>query len=132
MLGKIILFVLLAPILEIALLIRLGGWLGFWPTVGLLIGAGAAGAALARSQGTRLLRDIRYDLAGGRVPPDRVLDGLLILIGGFFLLLPGLISDAIAILLLLKPVRTRVKAALRRRFTTMVRPGEVGVITFQR
>ena len=128
MLARLLLIFILVPILEMALLIRLGQLLGFWPTIGLVIATGAIGALLAKSQGLRVLSAIQADLASGRPPASRLVDGFLILLGGVLLLTPGLITDTAGFLLLLPFTRSRMKESLRRRFEKMVRSGQVSMI----
>jgi UPF0716 protein FxsA len=128
MLAKLFLIFILVPILEMALLIRLGQLLGFWPTIALVVATGAIGALLAKSQGLRVLSAIQADLATGQPPASRLVDGLLILLGGVLLLTPGLITDTAGFLLLLPFTRSRMKESLRRRFEKMVRSGQVSMI----
>jgi UPF0716 protein FxsA len=128
MLFRLLLLFILIPIVELALLIRIGNWLGFWPTITLVIATGALGALLARSQGARVLQEIRADLGAGRVPAGRLVDGLLVLVGGLVLLTPGLLTDIVGFLLLVPFTRNRMKATVQRRFERMVKSGEVGVI----
>jgi UPF0716 protein FxsA len=132
MFARLLLLFVLVPLIELAILIRIGNWLGFWPTLGLVVATGAVGALLAKAQGARVLGEIRSDLAAGRVPAARLVDGLLVLVGGIVLLTPGLISDILGLLLLLPVTRDRLKASVRRRFERMVDSGQVSMITLIR
>jgi UPF0716 protein FxsA len=132
MLAKLLLLFVLVPLLELALLIRIGNLLGFWPTMGLVIATGTVGALLARSQGLRVVREISLDLRSARMPAARLMDGMLILIGGALLLTPGLLTDVVGFLLLLPFSRNAFKGALRRRFERMIRSGSVNMITLIR
>lgn len=132
MVARLLLLFVLFPLLELAILIRMGAWLGFWPTMGIVVGTGALGAVLARSQGTRVLGRIRADLAAGRTPGNSLVDGFLILIGGIVLLTPGLITDIVGILLLLPATRDRLKGAVRARFDRMVQARQVSFIAMIR
>lgn len=132
MFARLLLLFVLVPLVELALLIRIGNWLGFWPTIGIVVATGALGALLAKSQGARVLGEIRADLTSGRVPAARLLDGLLILAGGIVLLTPGLLTDALGLMLLLPVTRNRLKAVVRRRFEGMVQSGNVSMITLIR
>jgi len=123
---------ILVPLLELALLIRVGEMIGLWNTVGLVLATAIAGSMLARSQGARVLQEIRGDLAGGRVPAAQLVDGLLILIGGIVLLTPGFLTDILGFLLILPFTRARLKRAVRARFERMVRSGQVHAVTFLR
>jgi len=132
MIGKLFLLFVILPLIELAILIRIGGWLGFWPTMGLVVATGTIGAFLAKSQGLRVIREMQSDLALGHVPTGRIIDGFLILVGGVLLLTPGLISDTAGILLLLPSTRNRLKESLRRRFDGMVSSGRVTMISLIR
>lgn len=123
--GRLFLLFVIAPIVELAILIKLGGVVGVWPTIALVLGTGALGATLARRQGVRVLREIQAELSMGRMPAARMLDGFLILIGGILLLTPGLIGDLLGITLLLPLTRSWFKRAMRRRMERMIRTGNV-------
>ena len=110
----------LVPLIELFLLVKLGDVIGFWPTVALVVATGTMGAILTRQEGLRVLRQAQADFQQGRVPTERLLDGLLILIAGAVLLTPGLITDALGFFLLVPPgrrmIRTLVSAAAARKF----------------
>jgi UPF0716 protein FxsA len=95
----------LVPLLEIALLIKVGQTVGLLPTLLLLIGGGLLGGLLLRWQGMSVLRDLGTTMGQGTLPGRALADTMLIGVAALFLILPGLISDGIAILLLLPPVR---------------------------
>jgi UPF0716 protein FxsA len=81
-----------------------------------VVGTGVIGAGLVRWQGWRTWRRIQDDLAHGNLPADALQDGLLILVAGVLLITPGVLTDAVGVLLLLPPVRRLVKSRLRRWF----------------
>src|SRR5690606_2492315 len=83
--GLFLLFVVV-PLLELAILIKVGSVVGVWPTIGMLVATAALGSWLARTQGARVLGAIRADLSVGRMPAAHLLDGLMILAGGLMLL----------------------------------------------
>ena len=117
------LFVLL-PIVELALLIQLGGWIGLPGTLAIVLLTGFLGAGLARRQGLRAWMAIQRELRDGRMPAAALLDGLLILIGGILLLTPGLLTDLCGLALLLPPSRGAVKGHLRRRLQRALEQGD--------
>jgi UPF0716 protein FxsA len=129
---KLLALFVVVPLLELALLIRVGNLLGFWVTMAIVIVTAMVGASLARSQGTRVLREIRRDLTAGRVPASNLLDGLLVLIGGIVLLTPGFITDLVGLALLLPFTRSRLKRAVARRFEGLIRSGRVQTFTLIR
>lgn len=120
------LFVVL-PVAELALLLRVGRTLGFWPTLGLVLFTGVLGAALARREGTRTLGALRSELARGGLPGRAILDGASILVGGALLLTPGFLTDALGFALLFPPTRTRLQGFLRRRIEAGVQEGRIHV-----
>ncbi|MGC1276192.1 MAG: FxsA family protein [Planctomycetaceae bacterium] len=105
----LLLFILVAAA-ELAILVWLAQQTGFLVTVLIILSTGILGAALTRWQGWRAWNAIRGDVAAGRMPAASVIDGVMILVAGAFLLTPGLLSDTCGFLLLLPPVR----AVLRR------------------
>jgi UPF0716 protein FxsA len=93
------------PLLELALLIKTGQLIGFWATLGLVVGAGALGALILSHQSWTVVRRTRLALAQGRPPVAPVLDGLFLLLAGALLITPGFLSDVAALLLLIPSVR---------------------------
>ncbi len=94
------------PIAEIAVFIELGGLIGLWPTLTLIIVTALLGTVLLRHQGLRTLRKAQESLARNEVPVKEAMDGIMLLVAGAFLLTPGFITDAVGALLLCPPVRT--------------------------
>jgi len=99
------LFLILLPVLELALLVKLGQGIGVWLTLALLVAAFFLGVAVISQQSTKVLRQTLEAMSEGRAPAASVLDGVFLLTAGGLLLMPGLISDALAFLLLIPPVR---------------------------
>lgn len=132
MLIRLLAIFVFVPLLELAILVRLGGVIGFWPTIALVVATGAAGALLTRSQGLRVLRGIRTEISFGQIPSSRLLDGLLVLVGGALLLTPGLLTDLTGFLLLLPFSRERVKRVLRRKAEGMVASGATSFLLIRR
>lgn len=106
----------LVPIAEIYVIIQVGQAIGALWTVLILIADSVLGAVLLRAQGRRAWVAFRSALAAGRIPHREVLDGVLVVMGGAFLLTPGFLTDAVGLLLLIPPSR----AAFRRLLTRMV------------
>ena len=76
------------------------------------------GTLLLRSQGRTVWRRFNAALAEGRMPHREVMDGVLVIFGGAFLITPGFITDIVGVLLLLPPTR-----AVVRRLVVMRRAG---------
>ncbi|HEV8578675.1 MAG TPA: FxsA family protein [Thermoanaerobaculia bacterium] len=115
------------PIAEIALLIGLGRHAG-WPATGaILLATGLLGALLARHQGLGVLRKVQSEMAAGRVPASQLVDGVILLLAGVLLIIPGVLTDALAFCCLLPAGRALLKTWLRRRFAAGVRSGSISV-----
>lgn len=108
-LGMFLIF-LLVPLVELALLIKLGTVMGFWPTFAIVILTAIIGSSVLRQQGFRTMVRLNEAMARGEPPVKPVIDGAFILLAGAFLLTPGLITDTIGLLLLIPAVRDRVAA----------------------
>ena len=102
------------PIIEIALFIQVGGVLGLWPTLGLVIATAILGAALLRAQGAGAMAQLQRALAEGQDPALPLIHGAVILVAGVFLLTPGFFTDAFGFALLVPPLRAAFISGLGR------------------
>lgn len=93
------------PLIEIGLFIEVGGWIGLWPTLAIVVLTALIGAALLRHQGLAVLADLEARVRAAEDPRGPILHGLLILVAGIVLLTPGFFTDAVGFLLLVPPVR---------------------------
>lgn len=116
MFFRLVLCFTLIPILELILLVKLGNWIGLWPTLAIALGTGFAGAWLARQQGLAVMLRIQESMAQGLTPTDELLDGLLIFAAGVVLITPGLITDLAGLTLLIPWPRRQLKDWLRKKF----------------
>ena len=103
------------PFAEIYVLLQVGDAIGVVNTLGLLILISVVGAWLAKREGLGVLRRMQRSIDSGRVPGTEIVDGFLILLAGALMLTPGFLTDILAILLLLPPVRAVVRREIRRR-----------------
>jgi UPF0716 protein FxsA len=101
----LLLGILLAPVIELYVLIKVGAAIGPIPTILLVVFTAVAGTALMRQQGFSTLARVRAGMARGEVPAVEMLEGAVILASGLLLLFPGFISDVVGVLGLLPPVR---------------------------
>ena len=86
MLFKLFLLFALVPVIELALLVEVGGRIGVAPTIAVVLATGAAGAWLARAQGLRALQRLQEAVRSAQFPGEEIFDGVLILAGGLLLL----------------------------------------------
>jgi UPF0716 protein FxsA len=109
--------------LEIFLLLRVGDWLGFWPTLGFVIGTAVLGAYLAKREGLRVWRDWQRALAEMRIPEEGITSGLLVLVGAVLLCTPGVLTDLTGIALLIPPARRVVARFIEARVKARMEQG---------
>ncbi|WP_067801978.1 FxsA family protein [Actinomadura formosensis] len=108
----IVLGVLLLPVLEIFVIVQVGGVIGAWPTVGLLLAEAFLGAWLIRREGRRAFGAL-HDTVRSGVLQDRDLgDAALVMAGGMLLLFPGFVTDVLGLLLVLPFTRPLVRRSL--------------------
>lgn len=117
MFPLLLLAFILVPIAELAVIIEVGGVLGVWPTIVILVVDSVAGAVLVKREGRRAWEDFRTALSEARWPGDEVTQGGLILVGGALLLTPGFLTDAVGLLAVLPPTRSLASRLIRRRLT---------------
>ena len=123
-LRLLILFIAL-PIIELFLLIKIGGVIGFLPTIALVILTAVIGSQLVRRQGLTVLSRIRESQARGEMPALPMLDGAALLLAGFMLLTPGFLSDALGFVLLVPGLRQKIARRLLSRVVIMQPAGGV-------
>jgi len=110
---------LLVPILEIYLLIQIGGVIGALWTVALVVLTAFAGAYLLKLQGFATLKRAQESLARGELPAGSLLEGAILLVSGALLLTPGFFTDAIGFICLVPTARQAIAAWLMSRFTVI-------------
>jgi UPF0716 protein FxsA len=116
MLPVLLFLFIVVPIAELFVIIQVGEAIGVWWTIAILIADSVLGSLLMRSQGRAAWRRFNDAAAAGRVPAREVLDGVLVIFGGAFLLTPGFITDIFGVVFLLPPTRALVRGILVKRF----------------
>lgn len=114
------------PVLEIYLFISIGGEIGVFNTLGVVVLTAIVGAWLTRSQGMAVLARIQQATGEGRVPADELVEGALILLAGAVLLTPGFFTDACGFLLLIPPTRAAFRDKLKTWFAEQAKRGQAG------
>lgn len=130
MLLKLFLAFTLIPVIEIYLFIKIGGSIGAFNTVALVIITGFAGAYLARMQGIQTMFRVQTSLQQGVIPKEELIDALLIFVAGIVLLTPGFMTDAFGLLLLYPDTRNHLKRFLRRQFDRWVQNQNIDTYRF--
>jgi UPF0716 protein FxsA len=122
----VLLLLLLGTAIEITVLVLIGSAIGVLPTIGLVVLATIVGVALLRREGTRTLTAFRTKVRAGQQPQGEMLDGVLIAAAGILIVLPGFVSDLLAIALLFPPTRAMIRKRVLRRVEAQAkaqRPG---------
>ncbi|NEU29879.1 membrane protein FxsA [bacterium LRH843] len=129
MFRLILLLLILIPAIEITILIIAGKAIGIWPTFLLILLTGGLGAWLAKKEGLHAIRLAQLQMQQGQLPSNVVLDGICILVGGIFLVLPGFITDVIGLFLLIPFTRAVAKALLLTLFHRMIKKGQFIILS---
>ena len=101
----IFLLFMLVPIIEIIGFIQIGGLIGVWATIGIVILTAIIGSVLLRHQGMAVMFQAQSDLKRGAVPVDSMVTGMFLAFAGALLLTPGFFTDILGLLLFLPPFR---------------------------
>ena len=108
------------PLVEIYVLLEVGGVIGALPTVGLVVLTAVIGAGLIRAQGLATLGRIQAELDRGELPAVGIVEGFLLLVAGALLLTPGFVTDTLGFLVLIPPLRRRaIEAFLEKRLMSV-------------
>ncbi|WED26523.1 membrane protein FxsA [Vibrio sp. DW001] len=111
----LLLLFICVPIIEIGLFIQVGGFLGLWPTIALVLVTAFAGASLVRSQGIATLMSVQGRLQQGEMPAQQIIEGVMLAVAGVLLLTPGFMTDAFGMLVLLPAPRAKMAKELMKR-----------------
>jgi len=121
MFWKLLLLMTVVPAAELYLLIELGRWMGTAETVLLILITGTVGAALAKREGLGVLQQLQKDARTGIPPANRLVEGLMVLVGGALLITPGVLTDLFGFTLILPWTRVaiapHIKSWVMKRFT---------------
>lgn len=93
------------PVIEIGLFIQVGGVLGLWPTLALVLITAFVGASLVRSQGLHTLMTVQQRIQRGEMPAQQIVEGVMLAVAGVLLLTPGFMTDVMGMLVLLPAPR---------------------------
>jgi UPF0716 protein FxsA len=129
----LVLVFVVVPIIELYVIIKVGGLIGVLPTLALLLADAVLGSLLLRHQGRGAWQRFNRALAERRFPGKEVADGLMIAVGGTLLLTPGFVTDIFGLFLLIPPTRAisrrLLSAYAARRFVVVGMGGVRGAST---
>ena len=104
MIYPLIIFFLVLPIIEIWALIKLGSYFGFIGTLVLIIGTAIIGIFIAKQQGLGLFFSLQSKLAQGKQALPEVVEGIALLLGALFFIIPGAVTDIFGIVLIVPSI----------------------------
>ena len=117
-------FLLLAvPLAEIAAFVVIGGQIGVWATLGMVLLTAIIGSFLLRRQGVGLFNRINAEVRANRVPGRELVHGVMILVAGVLLLTPGFVTDSMGFLLFVPAIRDLVWCFVKDRVVVQTMPG---------
>ena len=122
---RLFLLFTLGPMVELYLLIKVGGIIGAFNTILIIILTGIGGAILAQSQGLSVMFEIQKATQEGRMPVEELFDGFFVLVGGFLLITPGFLTDTIGFLFLIPWSPNFLKIYVRRYLEKRVQKNKV-------
>ena len=128
MLAALVFIFIVVPLSELYVIVQVAHSIGAFNTLAVLFLVSLVGAWLVKREGIGVLRKAQAKVDAGQVPGKELADGVLILLGGALLLVPGFITDAIGVLLLLPPVRAAMRALLIRRYA---RRAQAEIVVYQ-
>ena len=114
---------LMVPFLEIYLLLKMGGLIGVFPTVLLVVFTAVLGAWMLRQQGFETWQRFQQGMAKGKVPAMEMLEGPVLLVGGAFLLTPGFFTDITGFICLIPYTRKKLVTYLIERQLVVMADG---------
>lgn len=112
---RLFLLFLIVPLIEIALFIQVGGFIGLWWTLGIVILTAALGTFLVRSQGLAVMAQLRGSFESLNDPTEPLAHGAMVLFSGALLLTPGFFTDAVGFALMVPGIRSMLYNFIRSR-----------------
>lgn len=117
---------LVVPLAEIAAFVVIGGQIGVWATLGMVLLTAVIGSVLLRLQGIGLFNRINAEMRANRVPGRELVHGVMILIAGILLLTPGFVTDSLGFLLFVPAIRDLVWRLVKDRIVVQTVSGGFG------
>ncbi len=127
MFFKLFLIFAVIPMIELALLIKIGSVIGTFNTILVVILTAVIGAYLVRSEGTGVMYRLQKNMQEGVFPGEELIDGALILIAGAVLLTPGFFTDIFGFLIVFPVSREYIKKIARHHIKKHMKPNEIEI-----
>jgi UPF0716 protein FxsA len=117
MVGLLFVLFVVVPLVEVYVLVLVAGAIGWLPALALLLAVSFLGVWLVKREGIGVLRRTQDTLARGEMPANEMIDGGLLVVAGVLCVVPGFVTAAMGLLLILPPVRAFVRNRLVHRWT---------------
>jgi UPF0716 protein FxsA len=104
---------IVVPLAELYVILKVGDSIGWAPTLLILAADSILGSVLLKSQGRQVWRRFNEATAAGRIPHSEIIDGVLIIFGGAFLITPGFLTDILGLFFLIPPTRALFRRMVR-------------------
>lgn len=121
----LLLAILIVPALEIGVFIKVGGVIGPWWVVALILLSGILGVSFAKKEGTDIWIKARETMSYGQAPTEQIIEGICILVGAIFLFIPGFITDIIGLFLLIPWTRRPFKSLFKKWMMSKISKGTI-------
>ncbi|MEC5421955.1 FxsA family protein [Virgibacillus sp. C22-A2] len=116
----LLLTMLILSALEIGVFIWIGGIIGPWWVVLIIMMTGIIGVMLAKQQGLETWKRAQFSISNGQAPTEYIIDGICIFTGAVFLFTPGFITDIAGFVLVIPMTRVPLKSSIQRFIKRMV------------
>ncbi len=126
----LILLFVVAPVVELYVIVAVAGAIGWLPTLAFLVLSSIAGAWLTKVEGLGVLRRMRVTVDQGQLPADEAIDGLLISVGGLLMFVPGFISTFVGLVLMVPPVRSVLRPVVAARIRRRAERAQARMVTY--
>lgn len=127
----IISLIVVAPLIELYVIVQVGENIGILPTIALLIAVSAVGTSLIKREGLKVYKEFVAAIQRGEEPAEQLVHGVCLLAAGVLMLAPGFISDIVSITLLVPPTRKLITTVVLRKSkakVTVIRATHTGPI----
>ena len=111
---RLLLLFTIVPTAELFLLFEIGDRIGGFETLMLVVFTGILGARMAQREGLSVIHQIQQDAVNGIAPANKLVEGVMVLLGGVLLITPGVMTDAVGFALIFPWTRRALAGSVKR------------------
>ena len=111
---RLFLLFTIIPAAELWVLFQVSDRIGFLETIWLIVITGIIGAGMSKREGVKVIHDLQQSLQNGQQPGTKVIEGILVLIGGLLLITPGIMTDIFGFSLIVPFTRQRLAPLIQK------------------